>query len=306
MNLDKNFINNTILILILLLLANYLSNGSIINILKKYYQLLIDFIFDKTEGIRKIFNFKEQFTGIFGPNEPTFEGIKQCKYSTPEIMHDNEFKYVYNEHVKGKKQSQVEEPEMKKLYHFLQSLVTVNKNNYELTPSNSNEINLSQAEKDSLRKDLLKSLNCKDFKFNNLEFIDKLVYFTNPRGKEMKPFRFTADAYLENIPIGKLTIYLEMFIRMDDLFYGPIKSGFPTITRIKLTHRGLNIPPAPQDFDKTKYDSSTDNSLIPDSVHFSTDLEKDRYHKENFENTESSITIPDIETTSELITTYDN
>ena len=78
-------------------------------------------------------------------------------------------------------------------------------------------------------------------------------------------------------------------------------------TRIKLTHRGLNAAPEPNDFDKAKYDSSTENSLIPDSVHFSTDImEKDKRYKEDFENTESSITIPDIETTSESITTYDN
>ena len=73
MNLDKNFINNTILILILLLLANYLSNGSIINILKKYYQLLIDFLFDKTEGFREILNSKEQFKGIFSSREDKME-----------------------------------------------------------------------------------------------------------------------------------------------------------------------------------------------------------------------------------------
>jgi hypothetical protein len=299
--MDKNFINNTILILILLLLANYLSNGSIITILKKYYQLLMDYLFSKTEG----------FQGIFSSNkEATFEGIKPCKYTTPEIMHDTEFKYVFNEHVKGKGKSQVEEPEMKKLYHFLQSLVSTNRNINELTPSNSNEINLSQAEKDNLRQTLTKSLNCnKEFKFINIEFIDKLVYFTNNRGKEIKPFRFTTDASINNVPLGKLTIYLEMFIRMDDLFYGPIKSGFPTITRIKLTHRGPAGAPEPHDFDKRKYDkdTTTDNSLIPDSVHFSTDImDKDRNTRERCENEESSITIPDIETTSELVTTYEN
>ena len=304
--MDKNFINNTILILILLLLANYLSNGSIINILKKYYQLLIDFLFAKTEGFRGIFS---------SSKEPTFEGIKPCKYSTPDIIHDADFKYIYNQNVKsnknvkGKNKLQEEEPEMKKLYHFLQSLVSTNKNINELTPSNSNEINLAQAEKDNLRQSLTKSLNCnKEFKFINIEFIDKLVYFTNPRGKELRPFRFTTDAFINNIPIGKLTIYLEMFIRMDDLFYGPVKSGFPSITRIKLTHRGPNVAPEPHDFDKKKYDEdSTDNSLIPDSVHFSTDImEKDKRHRDHFENEESSITIPDIETTSELVTTYEN
>ena len=41
--------------------------------------------------------------------------------------------------------------------------------------------------------------------------------------------------------------------------------------------------------------------------HKNTDIkEKDRNYMENFENEESSITIPDIETTSELVTTYEN
>jgi hypothetical protein len=35
-------------------------------------------------------------------------------------------------------------------------------------------------------------------------------------------------------------------------------------------------------------------------------MEKDKRHREHFENEESSITIPDIETTSELVTTYEN
>ena len=283
--MDKNFINNTILILILLLLANYLSNGSIINVLKKYYNLLTDLFFKNTEG----------FMGIFGPKEPTFEGLPPCSYTTPEIMHDNDFKYIYNDKVKSKRNSLVEEPEMKKLYHFLQSLVTINKNINELTPSVSKKINLSQAEIDNLRKNLTKSLNCnKEFKFINIDFIDNLVYFNNPRGKEIKPFKITTDAYINNVSIGKLTIYFEMFIRMDDLFYGPVKSGFPSITRVKLVDRIPQIEPEAHDFDEDKY-NNTDDSLIPDSVHFSTDyMGKDE---------SSSITIPNIETTSELVTT---
>jgi hypothetical protein len=35
-------------------------------------------------------------------------------------------------------------------------------------------------------------------------------------------------------------------------------------------------------------------------------MDKDRNTRERFENEESSITIPDIETTSELVTTYEN
>ena len=280
--LNKNFINNTLLILILLLLANYLSNGSIINILKKYYHLLINFISIKTEG----------FTGIFSSNDPTFDGLEPCSYTTPDIMHDNEFKYVYNANVKGKRNSHQEDPIMKKLYQFLQSLVTINKNINELTPSNANEINLSQAEKDSLRKNLIKTMNCKEFKFINIDFIDKLVYFNNPRGKEIKPFRITTDAFINNNPIGKLTIYFEMFIRMDDLFYGPIKSGFPTITRIKLINRSEQDTPKAENYEDENNENSDDN-LIPDSIYFSTDI-GDR----NNENENSSVTIPDIDTVS--------
>lgn len=243
-------INNVILILILLLLANYLSNGSILLVIKKYYQLLIDYLTEK-------FNLRYEH------DIPVCSLAKKENNST-----------------------------MKELNSFLQTLVSSKK--IESIPSSSKEMFLTQKEHEIIRKYLIRSLKSNDFKFNNVTIIDKLIYYVNSKGKEMKPFRFISDVYdSEDEPIGKLTISVEMFFRMDDLFEGPINAGFPTITRIKINHKDEIEEMNETEYEEDKKES--DNDLIPDSVHFSTD------EKQN-DDKESSISIPEIETTSINVT----
>ena len=368
--MDQNFINNSILILILMLLANYLSNGSILNIITKYYELLKIYLFGQIENFRGIFSSSDK--NVF------LSGIKECDYTTPDIIHDTEFKYVYNNNInqKHKINPHKETKEMKSLYMFLQSLISDNKNFYELTPSEKKPNTMSQLEIDLIRKHIIKSFKCANFNFSNIQILDKLVYFKNPRGKEVKPFKIAVDAMYQNLSIGKLVLYLEMFIRLDDLYDGPSRSGLPTFTRIKLIHKGQQETPLPNEIvESDEYETPvySENSLIPDSIHFSTDILPDRkhyyedseeentnhyyqgndkdgrrgiksdsrgnskkinqneqrdnygrvkndtnskrlktqlndsddYNFEKFDNNESSITIPDIETTSEIITTND-
>jgi len=364
--MDQNFINNSILILILMLLANYLSNGSILKIITKYYELLKTYLFGQIENFRGIFSSSDEHLVI--------SGIKECGYTTPDIMHDTDFKYVYNENVNHKQKinPHKETKDMKQLYMFLQNLVSNNKNFYELTPSRQKENTMSQLEIDLIRNHIIKSFKCKDFKFSNIQLLDKLIYFKNPKGKEVKPFKISVDAMYEGISIGKLVLYLEMFIRLDDLYDGPSRSGSPTFTRIKLIHRGQQEAPLPLEMvesDEYETPAASENSLIPDSIHFSTDILPDRkhyyedseesnvnhyyegndkdgrrgqksdsrgnsknyksdnygrvnsetnskrlktqlndsddYNFEKFGNDDSSITIPDIETTSDVITTND-
>jgi hypothetical protein len=370
--MDQNFINNSILILILMLLANYLSNGSILKIITKYYELLKTYLFGQIENFKGIFSTSDEHL--------IMSGIKECGYTTPDIIHDTDFKYVYNENEnqKYKVNPHKETKDMKKLYMFLQSLISDNKNFYELTPSDKKPNTMSQLEIDLIRKHINKSFKCTNFKFSNIQILDKLVYFKNPRGKEVKPFKISVDAMYEGISIGKLVLYLEMFIRLDDLYDGPSRSGLPTFTRIKLIHRGQQETPLPHEMiesDEYETPDDSENSLIPDSIHFSTDILPDRkhyyedseesninhyyegndkdgrrgqksdsrgnsknvnnyksdksdnysrvksetnskrlktqlndsddYNFEKFDNDESSITIPDIETTSDIITTND-
>jgi hypothetical protein len=254
---NEKLLNNILLIVLLLLVANYLSNGSVLEVLKRYYEKILAYFSDTVEGLKNT-----EFRGRL------FEGIKQCDKTTPEIVHDNDFKQIYQ-----KKDYFKEDPNMKKLYHFLQSLVTVNNNHYELISSKNKIISMSQNDKDSLNKFITKSFNCGDFKFVNLVILDSIVFLENPAGKEVRPFRVSGDVYINKEPIGKITLHIEMFIRSDSTFYGPFNSGFPTFTRIKLIRKDKIATPISEIPNTTDYEEliATENSLIPDSINFSTE-----------------------------------
>jgi len=282
-----NIINNSILIIILLLLANYLSNGSILQVLMKYYNLLINFIFSKSEEFTNIISEKSR-NFLFS----TYDNDKlECTYKTCDFPPD--LNKIYNS-------EDIDDPEenLYKINKFLDSLIDTKNNLYELTPSNAKEINLNNNEVDIINKFLIKSLKSKDIRFDNISIVDKLSYYSNPKGKEMKPFKFSTDVYIDEKAFGKLTIYLEMFIKNDEIFL-----GYPSITRIRIKHKD-NIENI-----LAYSDRDSDSSLIPDSIVFSMETEA-KYDfqniKKNSYRTESSIEIPDMETTSEIITTQED
>lgn len=215
-----------------------------------------------------------------------FNGLKINSSTTPDIVQDADFKQTYQKNYDLK-----DDPLMRKLYHFLQSLVTTNNNHYELTMSNSKSVSMTSKDKQDLTKHLLKSFNCGEFKFNNFVILDSIIYFENPRGKEIRPFRISADVYINKKPVGKVTLHLEMFIRLDNTFYGPFKSGFPTMTRIKLIRKDKISSEGPLLDDNYAIDdnlNASDNSLIPDSINFSTE-ETGSYvnEEESYEESES-------------------
>ena len=255
---DK-LLNNILLIIILLLAANYISNGTVLEVLKRYYKKFLSYFLNTMEELKNT-----EFKGKL------IEGIKENEQTTPKIIYDNDFKEIYQ-----KKNSFKEDPNMKKVYHFLQSLITINNNHYELISSKNKLISMSQNDKETLNKFIIKSFNNGDFKFNNLVILDSIVFLENARGKEIRPFRISGDVYINKEPIGKITLHLEVFIRSDSTFYGPFNSGFPTFTRIKLIRKDKIATPISEipNMKDNDYDElvATDNSLIPDSINFSTD-----------------------------------
>jgi hypothetical protein len=261
---NEKLLNNILLIVLLLLVANYISNGSVLEVLKRYYEKLVSYFFNSIEGLKNT-----EFRGDL------IEGIKQCVNTTPEIIHDNDFKQIYEKNNNNMKNNNIvkEDPNMKKLYHFLQSLVTVNTQHYELISSKNKLISMSHNDKESLNKFITKSFNCGDFRFSNLVILDSIVFLENSAGKELRPFRVSGDVYINKEPICKITLHLEMFIRSDSTFYGPFNSGFPTLTRIKLIRKDKIATPISEIPYITDYEEliATDNSLIPDSINFSTD-----------------------------------
>jgi len=262
--MENDIFNKILLLVILLLVANYLSGGSIYDVVKKYFGKLTKYFEETVEGFKDN-NYQEKNKDWKGR---VFEGLKTCQKTTPPIVHDNDFKQVYQKNYNLK-----DDPNMKKLYHFLQSLITVNNNHYELTTSGRKPMNMSTNDKDGLTKFLIKSFNCGDFKFTNVVILDSLIFFENPRGKELRPFRVSADVFINKVPIGKVTLHLEMFIRLDSTFYGPFNSGFPTFTRIKLVRKDKIASPLPNEdaYDVDDNLNETENSLIPDSISFSTE-----------------------------------
>jgi anion-transporting ArsA/GET3 family ATPase len=236
---NEKLLNNILLIILLLLVANYISNGTVLEVLKRYYEKFLNII-QNTENTKNIKN------------------IKKIKNTNNTSNNKINFK---------------EEPNMKKLYHFLQSLITVNNTYTELDSSKNKLISMSENDKETLNKFIIKSFNSYDFKFNNLVILDSIIFLENSAGKELKPFRISGDVYINKEPIGKITLHLEIFIRSDSTFYGPFNSGFPTFTRIKLIRKDKIATPISEIHNINDYEElvATDNSLIPDSINFSTD-----------------------------------
>lgn len=230
---NEKLLNNILLIILLLLVANYISNGTVLEVLKRYYEKFLNTI----------------------QNTENTENIKNIKNTS-----NNKINFK-------------EEPNMKKLYHFLQSLITLNNKHYELDNSKKKLISMSENDKETLNKFIIKSFNSYDFKFNNLVILDSIIFLENSAGKELKPFRISGDVYINKEPIAKITLHLEIFIRFDSTFYGPFNSGFPTFTRIKLIRKDKIATPISEIPNINDYEElvATDNSLIPDSINFSTD-----------------------------------
>ena len=144
---NEKLLNNILLIIILLLAANYISNGTVLEVLKRYYKKFLSYFLNTMEELKNT-----EFTGKL------IEGIKQNEQTTPKIIYDNDFKENYE-----KKNNIKEDPNMKKVYHFLQSLVTINNNHYELVSSKNKLISMSQNDKETLNKFIIKSFNNGDF-----------------------------------------------------------------------------------------------------------------------------------------------
>lgn len=225
--LDRNFLNNLILLVVLLVLANYLSKGSIINVLFKYYEKLRDYLWgDNVENFSN-FNYggSRGFTGLAGFTGKTFQGIGNYFSTTPEIVHDQDFKYIFNADYNVKELQYRDDKVMRKLFIFLQGLVSISKNFYDLNPSNYEEKSLNNSDCTLLKNNLTKYLNSGDFSFDNIEMLDEIKYYDNLNMKEIQPFRLSANLNLNSKEIGKIILIIEMNLEFN---------GYSSITRIKL------------------------------------------------------------------------
>lgn len=204
-------INKILLLLLLIFLIHYLSEGQIINKINNYFN-----------------NYKntiENFMGLSNPFKP----------AAPDIPFQLQKDFQYNN------QSDINnlDEDTYNLYKFLNSIITVGVNTYELTPSNNIRLKVSEEFKKEIYEQLNKQFNCNcvEYKFNNIKILSDMYFYENSRGGEIEPFEFSADVVFKGSPIGSVVIYIECFMKKDKFYYNPKNSGYLAILNIKLIKR---------------------------------------------------------------------
>jgi hypothetical protein len=204
-----NLINTILILIIIIFLINYLSNGQILDTLKR--------IFDNCkENI-------ESFTG------------RQYHCSPSNIIdlpftNQLDFPYIYNN---SNDISNLDQ-ETYGLYQFINDIVSTNVNNYDLTPSYGERTKVSKEIETDIINILSNIFNYKDYTFNNIQLNQDIYYYENYRGKEFEPFIFTTDAMHYKKNLGNITLLIDCFLRYDK------KNNLLTITSLKLIKRNSN------------------------------------------------------------------
>ena len=214
MKFNKN-INHIILIICLFGFAYYLSNSSIYDILKKYYNKYIRKYIENFAPITKNKILKNDKFDIM-----SYDGQKDFQYHSENL----------------------EDKNAENLYKFLWSLVKPNNLNYNLTTNYSMKYKVNEKDKKIILKFLNEKLNNKTHKINNLKIVEKnLHFFKNQAYFDLKPFQILGNYYLDNNFLGKIKLQIELTFRFDqpnDIFISQNKfnksSGIFNFNRITL------------------------------------------------------------------------
>lgn len=207
-----NLMNKMLILIILIFLINYLSDGQISKIVKN--------IFNKCK------HNIENFMGlIYNPTH--------IKSTTPNTPYQSQKDFPYNNH----NDINVLDDETYSLYKFLNNLITVNVNIYELTPHDSTRVKVCDKLKKEIYDELNKIFNCNEYSFKDITFLSELYYYQNYRGKDIEPFEFKSSIAYKKKSIGTVVIYVECFIREDKFNYQTNQLGFLTLQTIKLINR---------------------------------------------------------------------
>lgn len=206
-------INKILILGIILLLINYLTDGR---------------IFDPIQNFLN--SFKDQVDNFMGLTYTNRRGV----YPTyPHVPYARQLDFPYHNH---NNPDELDE-ESYNIYRFINNLVTPNVNIYELTANRGEKLFASEDLEDEIFQHISKIFNSSGYKFENIKFLNKIAYYENPRGKDIEPIEFRANvSYLGN-PIGTVKIRIDTFLREDKFFYKPSKSGFLTILNAILLDR---------------------------------------------------------------------
>lgn len=206
--MDQKIFNNIILLIIIAFIIKQVSPepDSVLYIIQKYINYFV-YQFKKILAkfnLTTIENF-EIVNKIF--DGTTFKGMSVFANNTPSFKSPYEVAFV---NFYKNKYPNVVEKEIYTIYHFLQTLINIDTDQYFLTPSDQTPNSFNDDELEKIKNILLKKLNHGNFNFNNFNFEYYPKYYLNSSGKEVDPFVFKIDS-----PIGNLRIYINIDIRND-------------------------------------------------------------------------------------------
>ena len=248
--MDQKIFNNILLLLIILVLIKYVSPepDSILFVIKKYVNFLI---YRMKRVLNRIFNMEVDNFISTDFNGKTFGGIDKFQLKAPNFQ--SAYQNYWVEYI-TKKNPKVLPATAKKLYHFIENLVTTDTDDYFISSSNITQNNFTNEQLTKIQNVILQKLNSNSFEFSNFKFNKKPIYYNNVGGKEVEPFTFSVDCS-ENI--GNLNIFIELSIRND------IVQNFEYIT-IKKIRIVLNTSP---ELNKpTLIHQNLDNKIIQQDI----------------------------------------
>jgi len=259
--MDQNLCFNIFIFLIILVIIKYISPNpdSVLFVIKKYLNFLI---FKINRFIKQLFNCNEDFNSLNDdeiddekydetnePNESNDDNVDSIKkdFNTVTFKGMNEFQdnaptfttYYQTVFIEKmiEKNPLLDERLLKKLYTFIEKMVTIDVDDYFLSVSDSEQQIFSENELNKIKTIIFNKLNSGSFKFTDLNIQGPVVYYNNLSGKEVMPFSFTVNC---DNNIGLIQIYISIDIRNDiirNASYIIIKK-----LRINITNNGENIP----------------------------------------------------------------
>uniref|UniRef100_A0A6C0DB59 Uncharacterized protein n=1 Tax=viral metagenome TaxID=1070528 RepID=A0A6C0DB59_9ZZZZ len=204
--MNQKIFNNILLLIIILFIIKQLSPepNSVLFILKKYINY---FMFQIKQLLAKIgFGQLENFVSL-----KTFKGLPEFGSTAPRYKTSYETNFI---NFFMKKHPNVSENKIKKLYYYIQGLISIDIDHTFSTPSDNVPYDFNTEQKNKIEKILLNKLNKDMFKFTDFNFESDPKYYLNFSGKQVDPFVFNVMC---NSDIGLLRVYVDLDIRNDVL-----------------------------------------------------------------------------------------
>ena len=258
-----NLVNKVLILLIIIFLINYLTDGKIFKTIKRYFSICVEKMINNTSSQSNIdidenFTSQERFEPLYFDKSKNNTSKENCdllsfarsksntskensarsrsKSNTQEMPYIGQLDFPDANHSYPEMNSLDElDPESYNLYKFINSRVTKNSYNYEMTADREESYEVPEDMYNYILKSLRNMFNSSGYNFTNIKILDKLVYYENNKGKDIIPFKFSAD--ITNNSSGKVQNMGSVIVYIESFIYEKIKGGAFSILNVRLIDR---------------------------------------------------------------------